>query len=351
IDMYNATGHEGGLAGLLTANNTSHQGKSMDTLLGEKFAAETAFPSIQLGVASTFQGGGTMTYLAGGANVSYEDDPFKAFGNIFGASTGGENGGPSPEILRKQSVVDNALKDLQSMQQEFGSSEAQKLETSLDSIRQVEKRLNPQPASGAVSAECNPANFNAGGFQYVEGGFYPPVPHKEENYVGVGDLQSELALLSLQCGMTRVASIGWSHAVSPTRIQGVANGTGNHDASHSNGSPEWIAIKAWYMQKIADLMIKMKNTPDTDGRSLLDNTIVMHVTELGHSNFHDSKNMAFFLGGGGAGTLNPGRLLSFQNESHAKILVALANTAGIEIDQFGDHGGQGNGPLPGLLRA
>ncbi|MEM9103447.1 MAG: DUF1552 domain-containing protein [Pseudomonadota bacterium] len=352
INMYgNGATHEGGIAKLLTGNNTSHQGKSMDILLGEKFAAETAFPSLQLGVASSFQGNASMTYLAGGAPVAYEDDPLKAFGNIFGASTGGEDGGPSPEILRRQSVIDNALKDMQSMQQQFGSVETQKLETSLDSIRQVEKRLNPDPADAPAGGACNPAGFNPTGFTLpVENG-YPPPRHQPQNYEIIGDLQADLAVLSLQCGMSRVATINWSHSVSPNRIDNVGGGVANHDASHSNGSPEWIAIKAWYMQKIADLINKMKATPDTNGNTLLDNTIIMHVTELGHSNFHDHNNMAFFLAGGGAGTLTPGRLLNFNGESHAKILVALANTAGIEIDQYGDHGGQGNGALPGLLKA
>lgn len=86
---------------------------------------------------------------------------------------------------------------------------------------------------------------------------------------------------------------------------------------------------------------------DSDGNSLLHNTLIFLGSELGDSNRHDNKNMPFLLAGNAGGGLTTSRYLSFDNISHAKLLVSIANLMGINIDTFGDTS-SGIGGLTGL---
>jgi hypothetical protein len=161
--------------------------------------------------------------------------------------------------------------------------------------------------------------------------------------------------------MTRVASLMWSHPVSPTRILASGATLGNHDASHY-GNPDsataaaFIQIKRWFMDRFVYLIQKLQATPDPSGSgTLLDNTVVFLCSELGDSNNHDHRNMPFLLAGRAAGQLTTGRLVDYSgsatggaNQPHSKLLVSIARLMGVPIDQFG-YTGLGTGGLPDLL--
>ena len=71
---------------------------------------------------------------------------------------------------------------------------------------------------------------------------------------------------------------------------------------------------------------------------------------VGNSTLHDHRDMPFILAGGG---LPGGRFLDYRNanngegESHAKLLVSIANRMAVPIEQFG-YSGHGLGPLAEL---
>ena len=80
-------------------------------------------------------------------------------------------------------------------------------------------------------------------------------------------------------------------------------------------------------------------------------TLVLLCSELGDSNAHDHKSVPFVLAGGKAAGLKTGRALDFtgrgkggENEAHPKLLVSIANLAGVTIDSFG-YTGHGTGGL------
>ena len=57
----------------------------------------------------------------------------------------------------------------------------------------------------------------------------------------------------------------------------------------------WVG---WYVQKIVKLVKALQATPDVDGRTLLDNTIIMLTGEVGTGN-HDTRNKLHTIIGGG----------------------------------------------------
>jgi hypothetical protein len=351
LDMYAGGGtHEGGIKKVLTATGKD----SIDVFLGQKLQGNAPFASVQLGVAANFQNGGGSMSFVGGAEVKPDDNPLTAFERLFGGFGKADDPAAILARKRKQSVIDASLGDLQALQKKLGASEAEKIKTNLDAIREVEKRIT----SAATASGCSPAGWNAGGFAVSPNDHYPKTWEKEEHFGTVGKLQSDLAVLALGCDVTRSASIMWSHCVSPTKIPGLGVSMNNHDASHygmpgSAAAQDFVKMKRWFAQRFAELVQALAARP-YGGSTLLDHTLVLLCSELGDSNAHDHKSVPFVLAGGAAAGLRGGRFLDYsktnkgENESHAKLLVSIARATGVTIDSFG-YTGHGTGPLPRLF--
>lgn len=343
--------HEGGIAKVLTGVSP----QSLDIFLGDRISTDRPLRSLQLGVGTSFQNGsGSFSYIGEGQTVNPDDDPLNAFSRVFGSVPGG--GDDAAAMLKKrqrQSVLDAALGDLSALQSRLGSAEKEKLDLHLDSLRELEKRLTSNAAGS-----CDVSGFNPTGFAVSPTDYYPKTYHKEENFKLVGQLQMDLAVMALACGSTNVASLMWSHAVSPTHILETGVSTANHDASHygtagSQMATDFVKLKRWFMERFVYLIQKLASTPD-DGGTLLDNTLVLLCSELGDSNNHDHNSVPFVLAGKAGGALRTGRYLNYsgknagENEPHTKLLVSFANAVGMPIDSYG-FTGKGKGPLDGLL--
>ncbi len=333
LDMYEGgPTHEGGVRKVLTGNAP----RSLDTHLAGVLGAESAFSSLYLGVAANHENGsGGFSFLEGSVAQTPEDNPLNAFNRLFG------DGAPAPPPAGG-SVLDVPLAEISALQARLGTIEQAKLDQHLEALREVERRLQ------ASSAACDVSGFNASGFAVPDGWHgYPPVYNRDENFPTVGELQSEVALLALSCGLTNVVSLQWSHPVSPTRMAWTGASQIHHDASHF-GSPqsataeEFVLLQRWYCERFATLVQGL------EARGLLDSTLVLLFSELGDSNAHDHRNMPFVLAGGDGSRIPKNRLLQFDGEAHSKLLVAIAQALGSPIETFG-YTGHGTGALPGLL--
>jgi hypothetical protein len=362
LTMYEGGGsHEGGVAKVLTGNGPL----SLDVFLAQEIGKNSRFSSIYLGVHGTHEGNTFFSYLPGNKARTPEDNPIAAFKSLFGTpgsapATGGGTSAPAAFNGRK-SVLDVTRGELSSLAGRLSTGEKAKLDLHLDALREIEQRLGAASAASAPSAApaaggaCAPASFNKEGFQVPEGfNGYPAIFNREENFETVGKLQMDLAVQALACDVTRVASIQWSHPVSPTRMEFTGSTQRHHDASHY-GNPDsptaqnFVLLQSYYTGRLKYLINELRKRPDGDG-TLLDNTIIFLFSELGDSNIHDHNNMPFIVAGGAGGALSGGRYLNLPKEAHSKLLVSIANAMGVPINSFG-YTGKGLGPLPGLLKA
>ncbi len=351
LDMYaGGATHEGGIRKVLTGVGDL----SLDVFLGQKIQGQAPQASVQLGISSNFQNGsGGFSFIGPDQEVKPDDNPINAFTRLFGGVKTGATD-DAAELLRqrrRQSVLDATVADLGAIRARLGSAEKAKLDTHLDSIREVERRIT-------ATGSCSNVTWNAGGFAVSPTDYYPKTYEQEEKFLTVGNLQMDLAVLALGCDVTRVASLMWSHPVSPTHVVGSGVATGNHDASHygdpsSQNAKDFVTLKRWFMERFAYLVQKLKATP-YGGGTLLDSTVVFLCSELGDSNAHDHKNMPFVLAGGKGAGLKTGRFLDYtgknagENEAHTKLLTSIANLVGVNVDRFGNTS-KGTGPLAGLL--
>ena len=351
--------HPGGTKKVLTA--TAPQ--SLDIYLGQKLKGSLPFDSLQLGVASNFENGsGAVSFIGKGQEVKPDDNPLNVFSRLFGGAvptSPGGGGAPmmDPDALlrarQKKSVLDTIKADLTQLQSKLGTAEKSRLDNHLAALRDVEARASgvvmpPTGGGGARPAPSSPATSPASTSRATRTRRATTRRryHVAENFPTVGQLQMDLAVLALSCNLSRVVTLMWSHAVSPTKIPGVTT-IGNHDSSHYGTNPssatgmQFIANRRWYMEQFAGLLQRMKATPYGDS-NLLDHTVVYLCTDINDGDLHDHRSMPFLLAGGGKAGLRTGRSLDFtskgqggQNETHAKLLVSIARALGDPLDSYG----------------
>lgn len=341
--------HEGGVRKVLTANAS----QSIDTKIADEIGGGTAFPHIYLGVGANFENGsGGFSFSASGAALPADDNPLNAYGRIFGGFEGGGGSGSEPAADPRLRILDSAITDVARLQTRLGQTERQRLEEHLEALREVENRLEGNTGGGGGVA-CDPSAWNQVGFTVPSGWHgYPPKYDREEHFVTVGQLQMDLIVEAMACDLTRVASLQWSHPVSPTFLSWTGAGQRHHDASHfgnpnTQSAQDFILSQRFFVERFASLIESLAGRADPSGDgTLLDHTRILLFSELGDSNAHDHKRMPFILAGAGS-DFPGGRLLSYDGESHAKLLVSVARSMGLSLQSWG-YTGHGTGGLPEL---
>lgn len=342
LDFFGADNHEGGMAAMLTdGGGAGHVsgGMSVDQYVAAELAAQTRFRSLELGVQTSAWGGGIqtrMSYSAPGAFVTPDDDPAHVFDRLFGDFVGGDSAAAKLKA-RRQRVVDLLVEEAGDLRRRLGAEERPKLDAHLEALAQVEKGLAGSLVGCAVPDP--PAALS---------------PYDNAAFPDVGKQQMDLLVLALACDMTRVASLQWSHTVSPMVPSWLGISEGHHSLSHiddSNaaGLAQFVAAERWFAEQFVYLVDKLAATPEADGSgSMLDNTLVVWAKEMGDSRAHVCKGVPFVLAGKAGGYLTQtGRYLTYPGESHAGLLVSICQAMGLQNDSFGDPA-HGTGPLAGL---
>lgn len=340
IDFAGVSNHEGGMAAMLTGGGgvgSSSAGMSIDQYVAAKIGQSDRFPSLELGVQTSAWGGNTQTrmcYGGPGVFVPPDDEPASVYNRLFGDLVEGGNA-VDKVLLRRKSVIDLVKQDIEHLETRLGTQEKQKLEAHLDAVRKLEMGLQ---GSGSVGACSKP---QAPSVQAQDGPSFP----------AVGGLQMDLLVTALACGMTRVASLQWSHTVGPHVFSWLGLSEGHHALSHiddSNaaGVEQFVKAERWFAEQFVSLIERLKKTPDPAGGSLLDSTLVVWTKEMGDSRLHDCFSVPFVLAGGGV--FKPGRYLQFGGAPHQKLLVSICQAMGLSNQTFGD-ATKGQGPLDGLI--
>lgn len=338
--------HQGGAQKVLTGNGEN----SLDVILGkaDNIGGQTPLRNINLGCMANFQAGTTdHVHYLNGVSIAPEDDPVAAFNRVYGLSSGGialpEGYDPRSSII-SQSFLE--LGEL--MKNDLGSDERIKLETHIDALNDMQKKLNGVADTGDGGASgglCDISSFNPGNIDTTSpDGIYPPTVHLEDNFTGIANLQTDLITRLLSCGMTRVAGLQMSHTTSNFR--------GHHSISH-NFSDAWINSLNYFYDFLIKLVNDLKATPDGTS-NLLDNTLIYVYSCLSDGKLHDHRDMPFFLIGGHNFGIQGNRKLRYDVNSegdgrgvdHTKLLVSIAKYMGHDINSVGTN--PVSGELPGL---
>lgn len=304
-------------------------GISVDQAIANVVGGATKLKSLELGVqvhgATVWS---RMSYLGPNQPIPPENDPKAVFDRLFADMS------ISPaEVLkrdrRRKSILDLVKGEYAALAPRLDAFDRHKLEAHLDAIREVEKRLQTEVTG--VSESC---------VLPIEPGW--PAHMEPANYEAVGRLQMDLLVSALQCDLTRVASLQFSHSVSQHVFTNLGIFQAHHDLSHEGDSNQdaqekLTLINRFYAEQMAYLVARLEATPEGDG-TLLDNTVVVWVNELGKGNSHSRDEVPYVLAGSCGGYFKTGRYERFlASTPHNDFLVALQRAMGLGVESFGDN--------------
>jgi len=100
-------------------------------------------------------------------------------------------------------------------------------------------------------------------------------------------------------------------------------------------------IDAYYMSGFASFLDKLAQTQDTDGRSLLDKSMIVYGSGHTDGNKHSHVNLPIILAGRGGGALTPGRMVKHGNVPTSNLFLTMADKLGVKcLEKFGDSTGR-----------
>ncbi|MGV6809656.1 MAG: DUF1552 domain-containing protein [bacterium] len=330
--------HAGGILKWLTGAGgmSSDKAVSLDYHLAQTLKSETVRPHLNLNIVPTWNVN-AVTYDYKGVQSLPEPNPLVAFESLFGADA--QN---NFIAQRRVNVLNTALTSINALRNRLGSIEKAKLDTHMESIHELEQRIN------ANAGACAAWNFNPTGFTVDPNkSYWQGIEYRDPYKMGViGDLQRDIAVHALACDLTRVVTLKWSQGINGNIIPESGSTMTCHTASHVGGE-DFIKIKAWYSEHLARLIEQLANVPEGNG-TLLDNTLIFVGSDLANGIWHNHNDMPFILAGGHAAGISGERSLKFSGTPHNKVLVSIAQFMGLDINRFGNQDSN-PGPLPSLI--
>lgn len=330
---------------------------SIDQEIANGIGAGSPFKSLEFGVQTTVRMGShpfsRMSYSGPQLPVSPEDSPLAAYNRLFGGipSTPGMPGMLDENLKRRHSVIDYVIKEFERVNATVSADDKVRLDQHLSMLRNVEVRLQASATGGPVSCDQAAA--------------YMPISdyNLHENFPAVGKQQSDLLVLALSCGLTRVASLQYSYARSEELLGWISTadcgGCGgpiteiHHTLSHLQGGEAkagalMSTINRWYAEQVAYLLGRM-DAVNEGGATLLDNSLAYWCSEVSYAATHQFDNIRAFLFGTAGGKVRSWQHLAFNGDPHNRLYVTLLNAMGVPATTFGDPAFSSGGALPGIL--
>jgi hypothetical protein len=206
---------------------------------------------------------------------------------------------------------------LASLEGKLGSDDRSRLDSLATSIREAEKQLlqdqiwaeKPRPKVQAKAGDFEPSQDKS-------------------------DMRLKwyaLVHLALQNDSTRVIVLSLSEHGGVAEIQ-------HHDASHHGKDPAKIDQLAKYedseFQLFGEFLDKLRAC-DENGKSLLESTQVLSVSNLGDASAHSSSNLPVLLAGGGYRHRGHIAFSQEKNEPLSNLYVRMLQHMDVEAGQFG----------------
>ena len=314
-------------------------GISADQIAAKELGKYTQLASLELGLepqplAGNCDSGYTCAYMSMSwrgptSPLPAEINPRTVFERLFGD---GDSTDPRERMARlesQKSVLDYVTSSLSRLRLGLGAGDKRKLEEYLESVRDIERRIQRAEEQSAT----------------IE------LPHIErpsaipDDYMQYTKLMIDLQVAAWQTDMTRVASFMLGRDGSNRAYREIGISDGHHSISHHQGDAEriekLIKIDELHVAMFAYLLEKLRETPDGDG-TLLDHSLVLFGSSISESNIHTHDDLPILLAGRANGQLKGNRHLVYSKETPLNnLFLNMFDLAGLpHVDGFGDSTGR-----------
>ena len=315
----------------LSGHHRNTKSASVDQLIADRIGKGTPHRSLELTTEGLFPnqiGCSYISYDSNGDPIPRESDPQLIFDRLFRSPMRNQD-----KRREMRSVLDRVSEDAKSLSRTAGAEDKQTLDQYLSVVRSTEKRIENIAASSndipkaTMERPLAPANMN----EQVES-------------------MLDLIALALWTDSTRCVTYMLGNSNSRMIFDFLGIKEQHHYLSHffRNFSRQnldaLLKISLWHMEKFDYLLTRMKSYKDHEG-SLLDHSVVLYGSGMGHSDNHTATRIPIILAGQGGGLVKTGRYVRYaENQQLGRLHLALLKLFDADHDSFA----YSNNPLPGL---
>jgi len=314
-----------------------HLGISADQIAAKELGKFTQLSSLELGLepqplAGNCDSGYTCAYMSMSwrgptSPLPAEINPRAVFERLFGDGDSTDARARMARLESQKSVLDYVASSLSRMRMTLGIGDKQKLEEYLESVRDIERRIQ-------LAEEQN-----------------MELPHIErpgaipEDYLHYTKLMIDMQVVAWQTDMTRVASLMLGRDGSNRSYREIGISDGHHSISHHQGDQErldkLVKIDGLHVSMFAYLLERLKATPDGDG-TLLDHSLMLFGSSISESNIHTHDDLPIVLAGRANGQVKGNRHLVYPKETPLNnLFLNMFDLAGVpHVEGFGDSTGR-----------
>lgn len=283
-----------------------------------------------------------------GNKIQVSDNPQQVYDNLLADIVGSSSGTPDPEAERRKKVLESLHENLDLLQ------------ANTLNIKQQGKLLTHEEALNYYQSTLTGTLDIGGGT-----GFSRPTI----GMTGVNDdaeliakAQMRNIAMAFQADITRTASFQFMGAQDESlkiNFPSVRpymgdfgsgdklnyNETRSHVSSH-NESALFDSQTRWYNMMVAYLMDELAARPDVAyGGTLLDNTLILVMSEVGGGN-HQQENPGIYVAGGAGGAIQNGKAIDAMNNGMSNLYLDIAKAFGLNWGRYGNS----YGGISGFLR-
>jgi hypothetical protein len=321
----------------LTESADYYLGTTADQLAAKQLGRDTQLPSLELsmdlmtlagqcdnGYACVYHN--CLSWSSPTTPLPSEAHPRIVFERLFGdGATAAER---RASLKNRASLLDSVMDEFAQLNKQLGPADRARVSQYLDSIREVERRIERAEANAAA----NPVRD-------VERPVGVPT-----SYADHARLMFDLEVLAFQADVTRVITFQLARETSNRTYPEIGVSEPHHPLTHHGNDPKKIEkvarINRFHVSLFADFLKKLRDTPEGDG-TLLDHSLLLYGSGMGNPNRHDHDNLPILVAGGAAGRMKGGRHIRFAKPTPlANLHLTLLNKLGVRLDSFGDSRGK-----------
>ena len=339
-----------------TGSDIAAGGMSMDQIAAQHLGRNTKLPSLELGTEPVATGIDTnvnytrlyashISWKTSTVPLPCEINPRVAFDRLFRSrSKGGEK-----QAADDKSVLDLVRTDAKRLQSKLGQADQHKLEQYLESIREVERRIEAEAAMLGAGENLPPellkqldtldkriSKAMGKASREEELNSRPRFDHAEHCKI-----MMDLMVLAFWSDSTRVSSFMFGNDVTGRNfsfLEGV-NG-GHHDLSHHSNDgkklDQYEKINRWHVEQYGYMLDRMKEIKEGEG-NLLDHSMVAFGSPIRDGNSHDPKNVPIVIAGGTKAGLKTGTHETYDEGTPlCSLWLGMLEKAGVKTKELGD---------------
>jgi hypothetical protein len=315
--------------------DTVSLGTTVDQIAAREFGRETQLPSLELVLEKPTQiacdstdcfFSNTLSWRSPTTPNPMEPHPRVVFERLFGE--GGDAAFRQAQMRQTGSMLDSVLGEINMLKTRLGATDRSKLGEYLNSVREIEKRIQMAETNGAASELALPNRPT-------------DIPEEFEEHA---KLMFDLQVLAFQGDITRVFTMILAREGSGRTYPQIGVPDQHHPVSHHRDDPILMAkkqkIDTYHVSLFGYFLEKLKATPEGDG-TLLDHSMTLYGGGMGNGNLHEHTNLPTIIGGRLDGTLKTGQHIAYPpNTPMSNLLVTMLDKAGVPVDKVGDSTGR-----------